>query len=49
MAGWRLGFAVGNKALIQGLGKIKSNVDSGVFDAIQIAGIAALELSPDPC
>lgn len=42
MAGWRLGFAVGNKALIQGLGKVKSNVDSGVFDAIQIAGIAAL-------
>ncbi len=42
MTGWRLGFAVGNKALIQGLGKVKSNVDSGVFDAIQIAGIAAL-------
>ncbi len=42
MAGWRLGFAVGNKALIQGLGKVKSNVDSGVFDAIQIAGITAL-------
>ena len=42
MAGWRLGFAVGNKALIQGLGKVKSNIDSGVFDAIQIAGIAAL-------
>jgi LL-diaminopimelate aminotransferase len=42
MTGWRLGFAVGNKAIIQGLGKVKSNVDSGVFDAIQIAGIAAL-------
>lgn len=41
MTGWRLGFAVGNKALIKGLGKVKSNVDSGVFDAIQIAGIAA--------
>ena len=48
MTGWRLGFAVGNKDLIQGLGKVKSNVDSGVFDAIQIAGIAAL-LSPQTC
>jgi LL-diaminopimelate aminotransferase len=45
MTGWRLGFAVGNKDLIQGLGKVKSNVDSGVFDAIQIAGIAALRSS----
>lgn len=47
MTGWRLGFAVGNKALIKGLGKVKSNVDSGVFDAIQIAGIAALTSSQD--
>ncbi len=47
MTGWRLGFAVGNKALIKGLGKVKSNVDSGVFDAIQIAGIAALSSSQD--
>ena len=45
MTGWRLGFAVGNKDLIKGLGKVKSNVDSGVFDAIQIAGIAALRSS----
>jgi len=42
MTGWRLGFAVGNKELIKGLGKVKSNVDSGVFNAIQKAGIAAL-------
>lgn len=48
MTGWRLGFAVGNKDLIKGLGKVKSNVDSGVFDAIQIAGIAALR-SPHTC
>ena len=47
MTGWRLGFAVGNKALIKGLGKVKSNVDSGVFDAIQIAGIEALISSQD--
>jgi LL-diaminopimelate aminotransferase len=45
MTGWRLGFAVGNRDLIKGLGKVKSNVDSGVFDAIQRAGIAALNSS----
>ena len=42
MTGWRLGFAVGNSTLIDGLGKIKTNVDSGVFQAVQEAGIAAL-------
>lgn len=42
MTGWRIGFAVGNAALIDGLGKIKTNVDSGVFQAVQEAGIAAL-------
>lgn len=47
MTGWRLGFAVGNRDIIQGLGKVKSNVDSGVFDAIQIAGIVALCSSQD--
>lgn len=43
MTGWRVGFAVGNPAVIAGLGKIKTNVDSGLFEAIQIAGIEALE------
>jgi LL-diaminopimelate aminotransferase len=42
MTGWRIGFAVGNGSAIEGLGAIKSNVDSGVFQAIQRAGIAAL-------
>lgn len=42
MTGWRIGFAVGNKDAIEGLGSIKSNVDSGVFQAVQIAGIKAL-------
>jgi LL-diaminopimelate aminotransferase len=42
MTGWRLGFAVGNKDLIAGFGKVKSNIDSGAFDAIQRAGITAL-------
>ncbi len=44
MTGWRIGFAVGNRAAIAGLGKVKSNLDSGVFQAIQEAGIAALDL-----
>jgi LL-diaminopimelate aminotransferase len=43
MTGWRIAFAVGNKEAIQGLGAIKSNLDSGVFQAIQIAGIEALK------
>ncbi len=44
MTGWRIGFAVGRKEVIAGLGKIKTNIDSGVFQAIQEAGITALEL-----
>jgi LL-diaminopimelate aminotransferase len=44
MTGWRLGFAVGNKDVLAGLGKVKSNLDSGVFQAIQEAGITALGL-----
>jgi LL-diaminopimelate aminotransferase len=43
MTGWRLGFAVGNAQIIDGLGQVKSNVDSGAFNAIQSAGIAALQ------
>ncbi|SFN08553.1 LL-diaminopimelate aminotransferase [Thermodesulforhabdus norvegica] len=43
MTGWRLGFAVGNAEVIQGLGQVKSNIDSGAFNAVQMAGIAALE------
>ncbi len=43
MTGWRLGFVVGNAQVIDGLGKIKTNVDSGVFEAIQRAGVEALE------
>ncbi|MDV0447123.1 LL-diaminopimelate aminotransferase [Methanosarcinaceae archaeon Ag5] len=45
MTGWRLGFAVGNKDLIAAFGKVKSNIDSGAFDAIQRAGITALTSS----
>jgi LL-diaminopimelate aminotransferase len=43
MTGWRIGMAVGNPFLISGLGKIKENVDSGIFQAVQEAGIAALQ------
>lgn len=43
MTGWRIGFAVGNSAIIGGLGQIKSNIDSGIFEAVQVAGIEALE------
>jgi LL-diaminopimelate aminotransferase len=43
MTGFRLGFAVGNTQLIQGLVQLKTNIDSGVFDAIQLAGIKALQ------
>lgn len=43
MTGWRIGFAAGNQKAISGLGKIKTNIDSGVFQAIQIAGIEGLK------
>jgi LL-diaminopimelate aminotransferase len=42
MTGWRLGFACGNPELVSALARVKSNVDSGVFFAIQWAGTAAL-------
>jgi LL-diaminopimelate aminotransferase len=43
MTGWRIGFAVGHRQVLAGLGKVKSNLDSGVFQAVQEAGITALE------
>jgi LL-diaminopimelate aminotransferase len=42
MTGWRIGFVVGNRDVLAGLGRVKTNVDSGVFQAVQEAGIAAL-------
>jgi len=47
MTGWRLGFAAGNSEILEGLGKVKTNVDSGAFEAVQEAGIAALSGSQD--
>jgi alanine-synthesizing transaminase len=43
MAGWRLAFCCGNPAMVHALGRIKSYLDYGVFQPIQIAGIVALE------
>jgi LL-diaminopimelate aminotransferase len=42
MTGWRIGMACGNAEILAGLGRVKTNVDSGVFDAVQHAAIAAL-------
>ncbi|NMB45143.1 MAG: LL-diaminopimelate aminotransferase [Firmicutes bacterium] len=42
MTGWRLGWAAGNREVIEALARVKSNIDSGVFSAIQYAGIQAL-------
>src|SRR5208282_4924543 len=42
MTGWRVGFAVGNPTLVRGLGAVKTNLDSGVFQAVQEAAITAL-------
>jgi len=44
MTGWRIGMAVGNRELVAGLAQAKSNLDSGIFQAVQEAGIEALRL-----
>ena len=43
MTGWRSGFVVGNREVVAGLSKVKSNLDSGVFGAVQAASITALD------
>ena len=43
MAGWRIGFMVGNKTLVSALARIKSYHDYGTFTPLQVAAIAALE------
>jgi LL-diaminopimelate aminotransferase len=47
MTGWRIGWACGNEKLIAALAKVKSNIDSGIFSAVQLAGIAALQGSQE--
>jgi LL-diaminopimelate aminotransferase len=48
MTGWRIGMACGNPEIIAGLGRVKTNVDSGAFDAVQHAAISALS-GPQDC
>jgi LL-diaminopimelate aminotransferase len=47
MTGWRIGMAVGNRDILAAISKVKENTDSGVFNAIQYAGIAALSRCED--
>lgn len=47
MTGWRLGFAAGNADLVKALATVKENTDSGQFTAIQMAGVEALEHTPE--
>jgi len=44
MTGWRLGWVLGNQEAIQALAQVKTNIDSGVFKAIQKAGIRGLSI-----
>jgi alanine-synthesizing transaminase len=48
MAGWRVGFAVGNERLLAALARVKSYLDYGAFTPIQVAAAAALN-GPDDC
>lgn len=43
MTGWRIGFAAGNPEAVAALGKVKSNLDSGAFEAVQAAAVEAME------
>ena len=47
MAGWRVAFLVGNAEIVQGLTKLKSYLDYGTFEPIQIAAIVAMNEAPD--
>jgi alanine-synthesizing transaminase len=48
MAGWRMGFAVGNERLLAALARVKSYLDYGAYTPIQVAATAALN-GPDDC
>jgi LL-diaminopimelate aminotransferase len=43
MTGWRIGMAMGNPQIIAAISKVKENTDSGIFNAVQFAGIKALK------
>ena len=49
MAGWRVGFMVGNAGIVAALTKLKSYLDYGIFTPIQVAAIAALNSGQEPC
>lgn len=53
MTGWRIGWAAGNARVIEALGRIKSNIDSGVFQAVQEASVLGLSMAekvvPETC
>lgn len=48
MTGWRIGWVVGSAPAIEAIGRVKTNIDSGIFNALQLAGVAALE-GPQDC
>lgn len=43
MTGWRIGWVAGATVAIEALSRVKTNIDSGIFNALQLAGVAALE------
>ncbi len=47
MTGWRVGFACGNREVIEALGTIKTNIDSGIFNPVQLAAVQALDHGQD--
>ena len=47
MTGWRIGWMAGNAEVVEALGRVKTNVDSGIFQAVQHAGIAALDVDQE--
>lgn len=49
MTGWRVGFVVGHPKIIEGLAQVKTNIDSGIFNACQEAGTEALNHSEPFC
>ncbi|MDI7245966.1 MAG: LL-diaminopimelate aminotransferase [Bacillota bacterium] len=47
MTGWRIGWAAGCREVVEALGRLKTNLDSGIFQAVQYAAITALETPPE--
>jgi LL-diaminopimelate aminotransferase len=48
MTGWRCGMLVGNAEALETYWRLKTNIDSGMFEAVQLAGVAALSPDADP-